>query len=144
MSDHKEKTVKKQMTEVEKIEAEKVETEKAEAIYDQIPDTYEEWEDQRKDVRMEFAKQYQKRNSYTLSLLAGLILFFNAFQQMQKIRLVGMEEAGTETIIILVVSLVAAIGLFLYASHLRKLRYKEYREYMERMQGMESGEDEKE
>ena len=133
MSDHKEKAVKKQMTEAEKAEAK--------AIYEQVPDTYEEWEDQRKDVRMEYAKQYQKRNSYTLSLLAGAILFFNAFQQMQKIRIIGMDDVGTETIIVLVVSLIAAIGLFLYASHLRKLRYKEY---MEMMQGKEAGEDEKE
>ena len=48
MSDHKEKAVKKQMTEAEKAEAK--------AVYDQVPDTYEEWEEQRADVRMEFAK----------------------------------------------------------------------------------------
>lgn len=136
MSDHKEKAVKKQMTEAEKAETK--------AVYDQVPDTYEEWEEQRADVRMEFAKQYQKRNSYTLSLLAGAILFFNAFQQMQKIRVIGMEEVGTETIIVLVVSLVLAAALFLYASHLRKLRYKEYEEYKEMMQGKEAGEDNKE
>lgn len=134
MSDHKEKAVKKEMAEAEKAEAKEV--------YDQIPDTYEEWEKQREDVRMEFAKQYQKRNSYTLSLLAGAILFFNAFQQMQKIRVIGMEEVGTETIIVLIVSLVLAAGLFLYAFHLRRLRYKEYREYMEMMQNEESERDE--
>lgn len=134
MSNHKEKAVKKEMTEAEKAEAK--------AVYDQVPDTYEEWEKQREDVRMEFAKQYQKRNSYTLSLLAGAVLFFNAFQQMQRIRVIGMEQVGTETIIVLVVSLVLAAGLFLYAFHLRKLRYKEYREYMEMMQNEESEIDE--
>lgn len=134
MSNHKEKAVKKEMTEAEKAEAK--------AVYDQVPDTYEEWEKQREDVRMEFAKQYQKRNSYTLSLLAGAVLFFNAFQQMQRIRAIGMEQVGTETIIVLVVSLVLAAGLFLYAFHLRKLRYKEYREYMEMMQNEESEIDE--
>ena len=134
MSDQKEKEVKKQMTEAEKAEAKE--------IYDQIPDTYEEWEKQREDVRMEFAQQYQKRNSYTLSLLAGAILFFNAFQQMQRIRVIGMDDVGTETIVVLVVSLVLAAALFLYASHLRKQRYKEYREYMERMQNEESVKDE--
>ena len=133
MSSHKEKEVKKQMTEAEKAEAK--------AVYDQVPDTYEEWEEQRADVRMEFAKQYQKRNSYTLSLLAGAILFFNAFQQMQKIRVIGMDDVGTETIIVLVVSLVLAAALFLYASHLRKLRYKEYKEYIEGMQDGESVKD---
>ena len=133
MSDRKEKEVKKQMTDAEKAEAKEV--------YDQIPDTYEEWEEQREDVRMEFARQYQKRNSYTLSLLAGAILFFNAFQQMQKIRVIGRDSVGTETIIVLVVSLVLAAALFLYAIHLRKLRYKEYKEYMEMMQNKESEKD---
>ena len=133
MSDHKEKEAKRQMTVSEKAEAK--------AVYDQVPDTYEEWEEQRADVRMEFAKQYQKRNSYTLSLLAGAILFFNAFQQMQKIRVIGMDDVGTETIIVLIVSLVLAAILFLYASHLRKLRYKEYKEYMEGMQDGESVKD---
>lgn len=134
MSDRKEKPVKKQMTEAERAEAKEV--------YDQIPDSYEEWEEQRENVRMEFAKQYQKRNSYTLSLLAGAVLFFNAFQQMQRIRVIGMDDMGTETIIVLVVSLVLAAVLFLYASHLRKLRYKEYKEYMEKMQNGESAKDE--
>lgn len=134
MSDHKEKQAKKQMTEAEKAEAK--------AVYDQIPDTYEEWEKQREDVRMEFAQQYQKRNSYTLSLLAGAILFFNAFQQMQKIRVIGMDDVGTETVVVLVVSLILAAVLFLYASHLRKLRYKEYKEYMEMTQNEESVKDE--
>ena len=134
MSDHKEKPVKKQMTEAEKAEAKE--------MYDQIPDSYEEWEKQREDVRMEFVQQYQKRNSYTLSLLAGAILFFNAFQQMQRIRVIGMDDVGTETIIVLVVSLVLAAALFLYAFRLRKLRYKEYKEYMEKMQNGESVKDE--
>lgn len=132
MSKHKEKTETKQMTEAEKAEAK--------AAYDQIPDTYEDWEKQREDARMEFAKQYQKRNSYTLSLLAGFILFFNAFQQMQKIRVIGMENVGTETVIVLIVSLVIAVALFLYAFHLRRQRHKEYREYMEMMQNEKSGE----
>ena len=136
MSDHKEKSVKRQMTEAEKAEVKE--------MYDQIPDTYEEWEKQREDARMEFAQQYQKRNSYTLSLLAGAILFFNAFQQMQKIRVIGMDDVGTETIIVLVVSLVLAAALFLYASHLRKLRYKEYKEYMEKMQNDKAEKDEEE
>ena len=134
MGDHKEKTMQKQMAEAEKAEAKE--------IYDQIPDTYEEWEKQREDVRMEFAQQYQKRNSYTLSLLAGAVLFFNAFQQMQRIRVIGMDDVGTETIVILIVSLVLAAVLFLYAFRLRKLRYKEYKDYMEKMQNEESEEDE--
>ena len=134
MSDRKEKPVKQQMTEAEKAEVKE--------MYDQIPDSYEEWEKQREDVRMEFAKQYQKRNSYTLSLLAGAVLFFNAFQQMQRIRVIGMDDVGTETIIVLVVSLVLAAVLFLSAFRLRKLRYKEYKEYMEKMQNGESVKDE--
>ena len=134
MSDRKEKSVKKQMTEAEKAEARE--------MYDQIPDSYEEWEKQREDVRMEFAQQYQKRNSYTLSLLAGAVLFFNAFQQMQRIRVIGMDDVGTETIVVLVVSLVLAAALFLYAFRLRKQRYKEYKEYMEKMQNGESVKDE--
>lgn len=120
---------KKQMTEEERAEAK--------AIYDQIPDSYEEWEEQRKEERMEYAKQYQKNQGYTLSLLAGAILFFNAFQQMQKIRVVGMDNAGTGTIVIMIISLVIGVGLLLYASHLRKLRYKEYMEMMKKQQSAE-------
>lgn len=120
---------KKQMTEEERAEAK--------AIYDQIPDSYEEWEEQRKEERMEYAKQYQKNQGYTLSLFAGAILFFNAFQQMQKIRVVGMDSAGTGTIVIMIISLVVGVGLLLYASHLRKLRYKDYMEMMGKQQSVE-------